>query len=76
MTTGNKERISNPYAAERSLKKVSGSIYVTGTFDQLEAFIKKVETNARIINILGLELNQAADDKLSLKCTLETYYYE
>jgi len=76
LDSGNKEKIAHPYAAQRTLQKLSGGMMVTGTFDQLQSFLKKVENNARLINIQGVEISSASEDQLSLKVTLETYYYE
>ena len=72
----NQESVKNPYAQPRNLKKISGSIAVIGTFDQIQEFIGKIEKSARVLNILSMELVLQEDNKMSLKLDLEAYSYE
>ncbi|HYV34008.1 MAG TPA: hypothetical protein VE973_04135 [Candidatus Limnocylindria bacterium] len=71
---GDKALLAKPYGTTRALQKISGSISVLGTFSQLEAFLRKLETSGRLINIGSLTIDSAEDGNLSLKVTMEAYY--
>jgi Tfp pilus assembly protein PilO len=71
---GNKDVLSDPFKVSRTLQKVSGSIVVSGTYDQLVAFLKKTEASGRIININTLGLEGATDGNINLILTVDLFY--
>lgn len=71
---GNTALLADPYSAQRSLKKLSGTVYVLGSFDQLEAFLQKLETSARIIDVSSLNIDSGPAGSLGLRLTVSAYY--
>jgi len=74
VVAGDKGLLANPYGAARTLQKLSGSVYVIGTFDQLKAFLQKLETSARLLDVTELSMDGASDGSLNLKLTISAYY--
>lgn len=64
-----------PYGVQRTLKKATVNLGVTGTFSQLQAFLKKLEDNGRIMNVKALDISASADELLDFRLTLEAYYF-
>ncbi|MCL5666276.1 MAG: type 4a pilus biogenesis protein PilO [Patescibacteria group bacterium] len=75
IVAGNRDALQNPFAASRSLQKVAANTSVSGSFSQLETFLKKLENSARIINVNSLEISSAKSDSIDLRAGLEAYYY-
>lgn len=71
---GDKELLAKPFAAKRSLQKISGSIYVIGSYEQLKTFLNKLETSGRIINITSIGMDAGADNTLNLKLGFDSFY--
>lgn len=71
---GDKTLLANPYGVSRSLQKLSGSVYVIGSFPQLKAFLQKLETSARILDVTDLSLDGAPDGSLNMKLSINAYY--
>lgn len=71
-----KEAIKNPFAQPHALKKISGSVAVLGSFEQVQEFISKIEKSARVLNIVSMDLGLQEDNVISLKLDLEAYSYE
>lgn len=74
VVSGNKELLAKPYAVARSLQKLSVSVYVIGAFPQLKAFLQKLETSARILDVNELSLDGAANGTLNMRLSLNSYY--
>ena len=72
----NKDLENNPFKVKRNLKKFSGSIYVLGSYEQLQAFLNQLEQSGRITNVVGIEIGREQESKLSLRATIEAYSYE
>lgn len=72
---GNRELMQNPFKAKRQVKKVSANLGVSGTVAQFEAFLKKLENNARIIDVKVLEISGAQDQLVDFKLTFDAYYF-
>jgi Tfp pilus assembly protein PilO len=73
---GSKDTSAQPFAGTRTLQKFTGSVAVTGNFDNIQAFIKNVENNSRIMDIQNFDISGSSDGALSLKLNLITYSYE
>jgi Tfp pilus assembly protein PilO len=71
-----KNLASDPYKVKRNLRKFSGSLYVLGSYDQLQTFLNQLEQSGRIINITGIEIGREQEGRLSLRATIEAYSYE
>jgi Tfp pilus assembly protein PilO len=76
IVAGNREVLANPYAADRTLNTITGSVYVSGSFLQLKSFLEKVEQSGRIIDILSVDISGTTRDQLDLRLAVTTYYYE
>jgi len=76
ISAGNTAIINNPFAAKRSLQKTTVNLNLFGNFSQIQGFLRKLENNGRILNLTSVEIEGSQDDKLNLRLSLETYYYE
>jgi Tfp pilus assembly protein PilO len=76
LAAGNMALLAQPFAVTRSLKSTQGSVTVTGSYNNLQAFLKKVEGNSRIMDIQDMEISGIDKDTLNLKLDLLTYSYE
>lgn len=72
---GDKTLLAQPFVVNRSLQKITGTLYVLGTFKQLEVFIRKLQASARLIKITSLEISSSKEEALDLKINAEAYYY-
>ena len=73
---GNKELLANPYGAKRTLHTLTTSLHVSGSFDQFQALLQKIESSGRLINMTSLNITAGKDDALDFSVNLEAYYYE
>ena len=71
---GDTALLNDPFGATRTLQKISGTAYVIGTFPQLTAFLKKVEANARIMQISSFDVGGTQNNNLNLKISFTSYY--
>lgn len=71
---GDKALLSNPFGATRTLQTLNASVFVVGSFTQLESFLQKLENNARIMDITSLAIEGGTNGNLNLKVTLNAYY--
>ena len=72
---GDVDLLKNPYGSARTLQTISGSLFVTGSFSQLEAFLKKIENSNRLMDITSMEINtDKSGQLLSLKIEINAYY--
>jgi Tfp pilus assembly protein PilO len=69
---GNIELLKNPFGGTRTMQKTTGNITVT--FAQLEAFIRKIESSARILDISDLEITSGQKSQLGLRLGINAYY--
>ncbi len=74
VVSGDKSLLDNPYGAQRTLHTLSGSVSVVGSFDQLEAFLEKIENSGRIIDIDSLNITSSTKGELSLQIGVNSYY--
>ena len=72
--SGNKALLADPFAATRTLQTLSGTVFVTGSFDQLVAFLQKLENNGRVINVTAIGLDAGTENKLNLKLSFDAYF--
>ncbi len=75
VVAGNTQLLQAPFAVDRTLQKLVGSVFVIGNFTQLEAFLKKVEGTGRIIQVTSAEISSAQSNALSLQLGIEAYYF-
>jgi Tfp pilus assembly protein PilO len=75
VVAGNVKLLNNPYGVKRSLQKLQASVSVTGNFDNLEAFMRKLESNGRVLDLASFEISPAADSLLQLRVFIDSYYY-
>lgn len=73
VVAGNKTVLQNPFGGERILRKINADVHVIGNFNQLVAFLQKLENNARIMDIRALRLGGDQDGFLDLKINLDLY---
>ncbi len=71
---GNKELIANPYGVSRSMQRLSGSISVVGTYDQVIALLEKIQTSGRVININSVSIDSSENGNLSVVLALDAFY--
>jgi Tfp pilus assembly protein PilO len=76
IVAGDKALLEQPFNVSRKLQTVRGSVTVAGTYNNLQAFLRKVEDNSRIMDIQNMEISGIDKDTLSLKLDLLTYSYE
>lgn len=74
--SGNKEKLASPYKGTRKLQKMTTGLDVTGTYDQFQGLLQKLEQSGRILTITSVEVTPTADQLLNFKITLEAFYYE
>jgi len=66
---------ANPYAVQRNLQTMDGTIYVIGTFNQLEVLLKKFENSGRLIDVGSLAIGQGSEGNLNMTVTFKAYYF-
>ncbi len=74
MITGNAALLANPYGVTRSLQTMNGSLYVIGSFGQLQALLKKLENSGRLIDVDTMEIGQGIIGNLTMTLTFKAYY--
>jgi len=72
---GDPSLMQNPYSVNRQIKKMSANIGVTGTFSQFQAFLKKIENSARILDVKTLDISSSSDELLDFRISFDTYYF-
>ena len=72
---GDPALLADPYAAQRTLQTMDGTIYAIGTFNQLEVLLKKFENSGRLIDIDSLAIGQGSEGNLSMTLTFKAYYF-
>ena len=71
---GDKKILDNPYGVSRTPKKMTGSIYIIGNYDQLRSFLEKLEGNGRVFNITEFSLSGGENGNLNLNLSFEVSY--
>jgi hypothetical protein len=74
VVVGDTALLANPYGATRSLQTMDGSLYVIGSFDQLQALLKKLEISGRLIDVSSLAIEQGTAGNLNMTVTFKAYY--
>ena len=75
VVSGDKDLLKDIYGAQRNPQKLSGSVYVIGNFSQLKAFLQKIESSGRLIDITDLSLDAGQDGNLNMKVAINSYYF-
>jgi len=74
--SGDKEQLASPFKVTRKLQKMITALDVTGTYDQFQGLLQKLEQSGRILTITSMEASPTADQLLNFKISLEAFYYE
>lgn len=74
VSAGDTALINDPYGTARTLQTLSGTVYVIGTFPQLEDFLKKIESSGRLMEVTSIEIGGSEGSNLNLKIGLNAYY--
>lgn len=75
VVAGDAALIANPFSVVRELQPLTASVTATGNFDQLFLFLRKIENNARVMNLAGFELSGQGENLLSMKVDFSAYFY-
>jgi Tfp pilus assembly protein PilO len=75
IVSGNTQLLANPYGASRSLQKFQATVSVTGSLDNLIAFMQKLESNGRILNVTAFNITTGKDNELEMTLYIDAYYY-
>ncbi|MFA5991441.1 MAG: hypothetical protein WC794_04310 [Candidatus Doudnabacteria bacterium] len=71
---GNKELLANPFGVPRSIQRLNATISVIGTYGQIVAFLDKLQTNGRVINVSSVNISSSENDNISIMLNLDSYY--
>jgi Tfp pilus assembly protein PilO len=71
---GDKALLANPYVATRTLRTLSGTVFVIGNFSQLQNFLQQIETSGRLMDVTNLTISQDSQGQLDMQVTLNAYY--
>jgi len=71
---GDKALLANPYGVSRSLRVLSGTVFVIGSFSQLQNFLQQIETSGRLMDVTNLTISQDSQGQLNMQITLNAYY--
>ncbi len=69
------EKVSADDAAARSVQPVSITMSATSTIDQLNQFLRGLETSGRIFEVTDLSVGQAREGQVIFKVTAKAYAY-
>lgn len=72
---GNQALLEHPFLAERAVQTLAVKVYVIGTYEQLKAFLQKLETNARVMDVVSLDMSSTQNGLLALDLNLNTYFF-
>lgn len=75
VVAGDTKVLADPYGISRSLQKLQATVSVNGNFDNLEAFMKKIETSGRLMDVTSFSINPSSDNTLQLQMFIDSYYY-
>ena len=76
IVAGDTSVLKDPFASQRSLQTLPGTINVSGSYDQLTSFLTKLETDGRLVDISSLEMAPDKAGIIDLRLSATTYYYE
>lgn len=74
VVAGDKTLLANPFGVTRTVQTLDGSIYLIGSFNQLQALLEKFESSGRLIDVDSLAINQGSAGNLNMTVTFKTYY--
>lgn len=72
---GNAALLEKPFAASRELQSFIISASFTGNLDQMISFLKLLETNLRLVDVVSLETTAGKAGLASFRLSLKTYAY-
>jgi len=75
VVSGDKELLANPYGVKRTLQRLTASVFVIGTYQQLQTFLQKLENYGRVMDVTTVDISSAKDNLLSIKLGINSYYF-
>ena len=72
---GDKAVIEQPFNAVRKTKTIGINVSGTGTIDQLDNFLRLLESSGRVLQVQGMDINQGRGDQLIFRLAINTYSY-
>ncbi len=72
---GNKALLTSPYAAKRTVQKLTTTMVATGSFDQFMALLEKLENSGRLINVTSVNIATGKEGAFNFTFNLEAYFY-
>lgn len=72
---GNKAVIEQPFDADRKVKAIAINVSGTGTIDQLDNFLRLLESSGRVLQVQGMDVDQGRGDQLIFRLVISTYSY-
>ncbi len=75
VVAGSSKLSGRPFSGSRQLKTVPASIEFTATVAQAEAFLQKIETSGRFLQVTSLEVNAKEDNRPSFRVNLNAYAF-
>jgi Tfp pilus assembly protein PilO len=71
---GDTALLANPYGVSRTLRTLSGTVFVVGSFSQLQNFLQQIEASGRLMDVTNLTISQDSQGQLNMQVTLNAYY--
>ncbi len=72
---GDKSVLTDPYGQKRSVQKLTTTLTISGTFDQFQALLEKLQNSGRIINMNSLNVASNQGGIYDFSVNLEAYYF-
>lgn len=72
---GNKAVIDQPFDADRKVKTIAINVSGTGTIDQIDNFLRLLESSGRVLQVQSMDINQGRGDQLIFSLVINTYSY-
>jgi Tfp pilus assembly protein PilO len=66
---------ADPYSVARTVKTMNGTLAVSGSFEQLETLLKKLESSGRLIDVTSMTIAQGDLGALSMSLEFKAYYF-
>lgn len=74
---GDKTLLADPYAAQRTLQKLPTTLVVSGSIDQFQLLLQRLETSGRLLNVTSVSVQPGGTGgSFDFNVSLEAYYYE
>ena len=74
ITAGSRTTVKDPFGVDRSLQVFNVTAELSGSVEQLQAFLEKVESSGRVLQVENMDVS-AGQDRPSMRLTMAAYYY-